>query len=374
MQIANNSDMRMKRGLAILESHGKSIVENEDGSFSVPSQRTHGNSYEVRLLGQTWACTCPDFQYRQVEACKHIYAVRLQIAAKTYLRDEPKPKVFADDAIPCDRCGSIRVIHYGRYGSKAVFYCKDCKHKFRESSMVKTKFSPELITMTLDLYFSGLSLRKIVRHLKDHFEIKTGSTTIYDWITKYVPMIAEYANAQCPEISREWHADELFVKVRGGTHKGTGFGMVWNIMDRETRFLIVSKLTKDRSAVDTTSAFEEASANAHGIKPDTVFTDSLRHYNIAIKTTFPDAKRVQNCGISKRENNNRIERMNGTLRERVKVQGGWKTAKTPLAEGNRIQYNFVKPHMALDGKTPAQAAGLQARGWKELLELALLKR
>jgi hypothetical protein len=30
--------------------------------------------------------------------------------------------------------------------------------------------------------------------------------------------------------------------------------------------------------------------------------------------------------------------------------------KTPLAEGQRIAYNFVKPHMALDGQTSAQAA------------------
>jgi hypothetical protein len=65
--------------------------------------------------------------------------------------------------------------------------------------------------------------------------------------------------------------------------------------------------------------------------------------------------------------------MNGTLRERVKVQHGWKTKKTPLAEGNRIQYNFVKPHIALDGKTPANAAGFQIIGWKELLNTAVPK-
>ncbi|MGI0015185.1 MAG: hypothetical protein ACREBU_17360 [Nitrososphaera sp.] len=54
----------------------------------------------------------------------------------------------------------------------------------------------------------------------------------------------------------------------------------------------------------------------------------------------------------------------------TKVQRGWKTAKTPLAEGNRIQYNFVKPHMALDGKTPAEVARIDAKGWKELLAAA----
>ncbi|MCL5318820.1 MAG: hypothetical protein M1503_11255 [Thaumarchaeota archaeon] len=66
--------------------------------------------------------------------------------------------------------------------------------------------------------------------------------------------------------------------------------------------------------------------------------------------------------------------MNGTLRERVKVQRGWKKMSTPLAEGNRIQYNFVKPHMALEGQTPAQAAGIDVNGknkWLELLENAI---
>jgi hypothetical protein len=72
--------------------------------------------------------------------------------------------------------------------------------------------------------------------------------------------------------------------------------------------------------------------------------------------------------------NSRIERMNGTLRERVKVQCGWKSVKTPLAEGQRIQYNFVKPHMALDGQTPVQAAGIgiEARDkWLALLKSSL---
>jgi hypothetical protein len=55
------------------------------------------------------------------------------------------------------------------------------------------------------------------------------------------------------------------------------------------------------------------------------------------------------------------------------VQRGWKTAKSVLAEGNRLQYNFVKPHMALEGKTLAQAAGLNVRGWNGLLKAALSK-
>ncbi len=50
----------------------------------------------------------------------------------------------------------------------------------------------------------------------------------------------------------------------------------------------------------------------------------------------------------------------------------WKSYKTPLEEGQRIQYNnFVKPHMALDGKTPGEVAGLDVKGRKEMLEKAV---
>ncbi len=50
--------------------------------------------------------------------------------------------------------------------------------------------------------------------------------------------------------------------------------------------------------------------------------------------------------------------------------------KTPLVEGQRIRYNFVRPHEALDGQTPAQAAGIGVEGenkWFELLKASLGK-
>jgi hypothetical protein len=53
--------------------------------------------------------------------------------------------------------------------------------------------------------------------------------------------------------------------------------------------------------------------------------------------------------------------LNGTLRERVKVQRGWKAHRSAIAEGQRIYYNFVKPHQALEGKTPAETAGINVK-------------
>jgi transposase-like protein len=150
-------------------------------------------------------------------------------------------------------------------------------------------------------------------------------------------------------------------------------GFLWNIMDRETRYLITSKLTEKRDVYAAIDAFKEAAKNAHGITPEKVHTDALRHYHSGVKV-FPNAERVQSGIRKKTANNNRIERLNGTVRERTKVLRGLKTVETPIIDGQRIQYNFVKPHIALCGKTPAEASGIKLKGvnkWTTLIDNAL---
>jgi len=47
--------------------------------------------------------------------------------------------------------------------------------------------------------------------------------------------------------------------------------------------------------------------------------------------------------------------------------------ETEIPEGLKIHYNFVKPHMALQDRTPAQKLGLikKKAKWMDLLELAV---
>ncbi len=91
---------------------------------------------------------------------------------------------------------------------------------------------------------------------------------------------------------------------------------------------------------------------------------------------LPQTYHIARAGVKKpHANNNRVERLNGTVRERVKVQRGWKSRESQIAEGQRIHYNFVKPHSALEGQTPAQRAGIPIQNnWNELLRLALNTR
>jgi transposase-like protein len=60
--------------------------------------------------------------------------------------------------------------------------------------------------------------------------------------------------------------------------------------------------------------------------------------------------------IRDRSKNNMVERLHGTIRQRNKVMQGLDDVETAqmMMDGLRIYYNFMRPHMALNGKTPAQ--------------------
>ena len=51
----------------------------------------------------------------------------------------------------------------------------------------------------------------------------------------------------------------------------------------------------------------------------------------------------------------------------------FKKDDSPLIDGYQIYHNYVRPHMGLDGKTPAEACGIEIKGnnkWKTLIQNA----
>jgi hypothetical protein len=51
-----------------------------------------------------------------------------------------------------------------------------------------------------------------------------------------------------------------------------------------------------------------------------------------------------------------MEHMNGELRDRERVMTTLEKSDTPILTGIQIYHNFVRAHMTLEGKTPAEAA------------------
>jgi hypothetical protein len=71
-----------------------------------------------------------------------------------------------------------------------------------------------------------------------------------------------------------------------------------------------------------------------------------------------------------------MERINGEIRDREKTMRGLKKKDTNVLPGYQIYHNFVRPHEALSGKTPAEACGIKVTGenkWITLIQNASQK-
>ncbi len=81
------------------------------------------------------------------------------------------------------------------------------------------------------------------------------------------------------------------------------------------------------------------------------------------------AEHIRHIRIQGDHNNNKMERLNGEIRDREKVMRGLKKSDTPVLKGYQIFHNYIRPHGGLKGKTPAEACGIKIEGENKWLTL-----
>lgn len=364
------------RGLAIL-AMGSQIKRIDASTYRVKSQSGNG-WYLVVRKGLEWTCNCPDHVTRHV-VCKHIYSVEFSQTLRRKVTSENLglEETYQSEVV-CKKCGSFNVIKQGirknKSGDIQRFLCKECGFKFvvKESGFHKMKNKPKVVTLALDLYFKGISYRKIVDHLKQFYGIKVSHVAIIKWVKKYTQLMKKYVDGLMPQTSGIWHTDEMAINIKGQ------FNWLWNVMDHETRFLLASQISQRREVKDARKIFQTAKKVANA-KPNVMITDGLPAYIKAFKKEFftlrnPRVKHVAKPRFVDKANNNMVERMQGSIREREKVMRALKKREgNQVIDGFRIYYNFIRPHMALDGKTPAEKAQLDLN-LGENKWLSLIKR
>lgn len=354
-------DYRMMRGQAIaqVESNVRRISQYE---YRVRSQSGDWE-YTVIQTETGWNCSCPDFAFRGVK-CKHAFAVELSLQIRR--RIENARRVMPLDYQACLGCGSERVIKDGLLHNKSGdiqrFECRGCGKKFSKNvGFEHMRASPEAITMAIQLYFSGTSLRNTQRALRLQ-GVNFSHVSIFNWIRKYVSLMDEYLKDFTPQVSDTWRADELYVKVNGNLK------YLFSMMDDETRFWIAQQVSDHKADTNATRLFRSAKETA-GKQPKTLITDGLNSYREASRFEFPETAHVREITLAGSIHNNKMERMNGEIRDREKTMRGLKRADTPILKGIQIYHNYVRPHEGLNGATPAERAGIRVEGENKFLTL-----
>lgn len=354
------------------EERGNVMIEQElypkakeEYVFRIPSQFTK-NKYTVTYNGE-WQCSCKDYENRGLE-CKHIHAIRKWLQ----LRNELGNQLYENQSIipNCAYCNSIKTVKFGVRNNKQRFRCEACNKTFIANHEFKgINADPKAVILAIDLYFKGLSLRKIKDTLKSFSNVQVTHETIRQWKNKFMVKINDYTNQFKPNTSN-WHTDETKVKSK------KQWVWVWNTIDEQTKFLIASTVTEGRTMQETRDHFVACKDNVLN-KPSYVCTDGLQTYNKALKKELHTVHRkfkntegtrhIRSIGLGK---NNLIERHHSTQKERIKVMRGLPNKESVTNHSNdfRSYYNFIRPNQALNGLTPARACGFNQENWVSLIK------
>lgn len=336
-------------------------------TYLVKSQSNNGE-YRVSKNVNGWKCECPDHVFRHVK-CKHVYAVEFSVSLRAEVavrRIEPIENLT--ECIFCDSPNIVKDgVRHNRHSEIQIFYCKNCSHYFTFNvGFERMKHNPQAITSAMQLYFSGESLRNVMKSLR-LLGVEVSHQTVYNWIKKYVTLMKNYVGKLHPSISDTWRADELYVKIKGDMK------YLFALMDDETRFWIAQEVAESKYKHDARKLFELGKRIA-GKRPMKLITDGLPIYHDAYKKEFWTLKgqrtqHVRHITIRGDRNNNKMERFNGEIRDREKVMRGLKKMDTPILSGYQIFHNYIREHEGLEGKTPAEACGIRVEGKNKWLTL-----
>lgn len=299
--------------------------------------------------------------------------------------------------ITCPQCDGKDIIKRGlikteRRDKTQRYGCKNCNNRFvLDNPFFGMKNHELMITQCTDMYYSGMSFRKIADHLKRFFPKNVHYSTVYRWIMKYVPIMENFTDNQKINAGWQLQFDEVEYKRRISGEKGAkGIANEFFIdgIDIDSRYLVSSKYEKDRKNHTLNKVLGKAKQRIGDSDVKVISTDGLMGYPRVIKKTF-GLRNHHGGKIAKTSKvihqviksdsggfNYKIERFHNTLRERTKIMRGFHgciTSAQTLMKGFEIYYNWVRNHQSLEGKTPSEIAvpnvEIENRnGWLELIQ------
>ena len=301
--------------------------------------------------------------------------------------------------ILCSKCKSNNIIKWCKRktenrGLIQRYKCKDCgKYFIIDDGFFRMRNTPQKITLCLDLFYRGVSTRKVQEHLQAFYPYSSDHSTILRWLWKYSKIISNYTNQLKLNVGSEIQVDEIEYHRRldhSKGSKGAEKNFFIDSIDPTTKFMVASEYAKSRDSKNIKVVVKRAkertqSETQRQIKK--VTTDGWMAYNKVIKNVFGYNLKENRYNVihnrvpvSEKEEvfNYPIERLHNNVRARTKVfrgfHGSLRSANLIL-KGYEIYYNFIRINQAIN-KCPYELAcpelkdKLGVNKWLDLIRLS----
>jgi putative transposase len=143
-------------------------------------------------------------------------------------------------------------------------------------------------------------------------------------------------------------------------------------MDDDTRFWIAQQIADSKIYAGYPTIVQTGQRDCIQ-KPETLISDGAPNFRNAFlkqyRTLKRESKHIQHIRLQGDYNNNKMERLNGEIRDREKTMRGLKKVDTPILTGYQLYHNYFRQDEGLNGITPAEESGIKIEGQNKWLTL-----
>jgi transposase-like protein len=209
------------------------------------------------------------------------------------------------------------------------------------SAFAGFRFPPEVIVVAVRWYLRYCLSYRDVEELLVERGVEVDHVTIFRWVQRFTPLLADAARFARHAPGDRWFVDETYVKVNGI------WRYVYRAIDQEGQ--IIDVLVSARGDAATARRFFQRALTILKVTPSEVVTDAAPIYPAVLEEVIPSARHHV-----ERHANNPIEADHSQLKHRLRPMRGLRTDRTAqtIIAGHAFMQNLRRGHYELAVEAP----------------------
>jgi transposase-like protein len=210
------------------------------------------------------------------------------------------------------------------------------------SAFAGFRFPSDVIVLAVRWYLRvGLSYRDVEELLTER-GVEVDHVTVYRWVLRFTPLLAEAARPCRHAVGDRWWVDETYVRVAGQ------WRYVYRAIDQFGQ--VIDVLVSARRDASAARRFFDQAIGATKVTPAEVVTDQAATYPMVLEELLPAV-----WHRTDRYANNRVECDHGRLKARLRPMHGLKRDHSVkvIVAGHAFIQNVRRGHYELAVEEPA---------------------